>query len=289
MTQADIVIINYNDKQRIQRAIESALNQTYQNTNVIVVDDGSDKETRRLYEKYKNGITLVQLERTDKTARTPSRARNAGIDISTGDFISFLDSDNYYQSTFIENLIKHDKDYAFCNWDIVGLEPYAVNIEQVWNRPNILENYLSFQHLDHQCILMRRAYLDKVGKYDDRLPRSQDCDLIARLILGGGEYFHDANKGFVFEKWQENQTKSIASTHGKALWSLKLNINIGWMAGMMQNPYNMMGVYRAIDDFMHKPEWKEDYDKSQFKEMNESHMQMLGIEQSESEDFGNQD
>jgi glycosyltransferase involved in cell wall biosynthesis len=281
MKTVDIVIINYNDKLRVSRAIESALNQTYSETNVILVDDGSDKETRELYKRYGKGITVVQLERTDKAERTPSRARNAGIDVSNSDYISFLDSDNYYHPTFVENLVKHDKDYAFCNWDIVGLQDYAVNIEQVWNRPNILENYLSFQHLDHQCILIKREYLDRVGKYDTRLPRSQDCDLIARLILRGGTYFHDANKGFVFEKHEEDQNKSIASTHGKALWTLKNNINIGWMAGMMQNPFNIMGVYRAIDDFMHNPKWKEDYDHSEFKQMNEQHLQMLGVETKE--------
>lgn len=289
MSKVDIVIINYNDKIRVQRAIQSALDQTYKNTNVILVDDGSDQETRDCYKDYLDKIELVQLERTDKTARTPSGARNAGIEAAKGDFICFLDSDNYYEKTFVENLVKHDKDYSFCNWEIVGIEPYKINIEQVWNRPNILENYLSFQHLDHQCVLFKRSYLDKIGYYDERLPRSQDCDLLSRAMLNDGEYFHDANKGFVFEKWQTNQNKSIASIHGKALWSLKNNINIGWMANMMQNPYNIMGIYRAIDEFINSPKWSKEYDNSDFKQMNHKHLSLLGLEQTESDENGNQD
>jgi len=57
--KVSIVIINYNDKLRIDRAINSALNQTYRYKEVIVVDDGSDNETRDIYKKYKNEIKLV--------------------------------------------------------------------------------------------------------------------------------------------------------------------------------------------------------------------------------------
>jgi len=279
--KADIVIINYNDTQRIDRCIQSALNQTYKKTTVIVVDDGSNEETREIYKKYEGQIKLIQLERTDKTARTPSRARNEGIKNADSDFIAFLDSDNYYNSTFIENLIKFDKDYAFCNWEIVGLQSYKVNIEQVWKGQDILNNYLKYQHLDHQAILFKRSYLDKIGHYDEKLARSQDCDLIARAIIGKGEYYHTAKRGFIFEKHEEDQGKNIASIHGKTLWTLKNNINITWILGLLNTPYAVMSYYQAINDFITLDEWKIVYNDSEFRQFHESHLEMLGIEKSE--------
>ena len=280
-SSADIVIINYNDKLHIQRAIESALNQTWKNTKVIMVDDGSDSETRELYKKYEGQIELIQLEREDKKSRTPSRARNAGIEKANSDFICFLDSDNYYESGFIENLIKLDKDFQFCNWEIVGLENYKVHIEQIYKGNDFLRNYLQYQHLDHQAILIKREYLDKVGHYDIKLSRSQDCDLIARLALGGGEYYHTGYKGFVFEKHEEDQTKSIASVYGKTLWTLKNNISISWLLGMLNDPYKILSYNQAIFDFCNAEDWKVEYNNSDFKTLRKSHLEMLGMELSE--------
>lgn len=283
MQKASIVIINYNDKDRVQRAIESALSQSWENTEVIMVDDGSEPEVRELYKKYGNGITLIQLERTDKTARTPSRARNAGIEVATGDYICFLDSDNYYNSEFIESLIKHEKDYAFCNWEIVGLEPYQVNIQQVWQYQDILQNYLAFQHLDHQAVLFKRSYLDKIRDkygyyYDERLSRSQDCCFLARTFLEGGEWFHDAYRGFVFEKHEKKQSKALASIYGKTLWTLKLDINLGWLLGLLNTPDKILSYHHAIDDFTNDPKWAKDYSKSQFSQLYENQLMLLDEE-----------
>ena len=139
----------------------------------------------------------------------------------------------------------------------------------------ILENYLFKPHLDHQCCLIKREYLDKCGHYDSRLPRSQDCDLIVRMILNGGTWTHVQKQLFVFEKHEDDQNKQIASIHGKALWTLKNDLNINWMSGLTKDMYNMLGVVQAINDFSTKPEWKEDFEKSKIKEALESHKEIL--------------
>ena len=277
-----IIVINYNDKVRIKRAINSALNQSYSNKEIIVVDDGSDKATRKIYNDFP-GVKLIQLERTDKTARTPSRARNAGAKEAKGEFIYFLDSDNYIESSFIEDLRKCNKDVAYCNWEIVGKQTYKVDIEKVWDKgTSIIENYLKHTHLDHQCILIKRSYFDKVGHYDTRLPRSQDCDLLVRLMLGDGEWEHVEKKLFTFEKHEEDQMKTVASIHGKTLWTLKNNINYTWLIGMCsQSPYYLASFLKGVKDFTESKEWKEEYDKSQFKEFLISHNEILTGERSE--------
>ena len=76
--------------------------------------------------------------------------------------------------------------------------------------------------------------------------------------------------------------KTIASIHGKTLWTLKNNINWTWLLGMCQNsPYNLASFYQGVKDFSENEEWKDDYDKSQFKEFQASHKEMLNGEKSE--------
>jgi glycosyltransferase involved in cell wall biosynthesis len=281
MKKVSIVVINYNDKIRVIRAIESAINQTYKNTEVIIVDDGSDDETRALYKPY-SGTKLIQLERDDVTARTPSRARNAGIKEATGEYICFLDSDNYYDTTFVEMCMKDIKDIAFVNWQIVGKQTLKVNVEQVWDfQQPILQNYLQFQHLDHQCLLIKKALVEQVGCYDERLPRSQDCDLIVRLIMADSHFQHVQKYLFTFEKHEDDQQKQVASIHGKALWSLKNNLNLGWMAHFCRDVGNILSIKRAIEDFTTLDVWKKEFNKSEFKAVFDEHSKKLCEEISE--------
>jgi glycosyltransferase involved in cell wall biosynthesis len=264
MKKATIIIINYNDKVRIKRAIESALNQTYKNKEIIVVDDGSDEETRTIYKDY--DVKLVQLERKDKSLRTPSRARNEGIKVATGDYICFLDSDNYYNDDFLESCLKYDNDVMFVNWQIIGKQELDVHIERVWQIDNgILNEYFLKTHLDHQCLLIKKSVLDKVGFYDERLPRSQDCDMIVRLMLETNDWYHIPKRLFVFEKHEDDQMKTIASLHGKVLWCLKLNMDLTRLIQRaMQLPMLFFALIQGINDFMTNDEWKEDRLKSNY-------------------------
>jgi glycosyltransferase involved in cell wall biosynthesis len=291
--KASIIIINYNDKLRVRRAIECAINQTHKDTEVILVDDGSDKETREIYTDYLDRITLIQLQRDDESARTPSRARNAGYKACTGEYVCFLDSDNYYEVDFIEKMIKEQYPIAMCNWEIIGLEKYPVNIENVWKPQEMdLNNYLMSQHLDHQCLLVKKSVLNEIllddGElYDYRLPRSQDCDLIVRLmlLLNGDmpryRFMLVPFNLFKFEKHENDQTKTLASIHGKTLWTLRNNLNIAWLSPLLNNAGSMLSYLRAITDFKTLPEWKKDYDKSGFKEISEQHERELNLERKE--------
>ena len=281
--KVSIVIINYNDKLRIDRAINSALNQTYRYKEVIVVDDGSDNETRDIYKKYKNEIKLVQLERESETKRTPSGARNRGIEVADGSYICFLDSDNYYSKDFITDMMKYENDVMYCDWSIIGLQKYDVNIRDHYDLTKpLLDNYLRFTRLDHQCLLIKKEILDKVGHYDERLPRSQDCDMIVRLMLGTDKWSYVNKPLFFFEKHEEDQQKAIASIYGKTLWTLKNNINFHWLSGITaKSPFYMLAFCKAVDDFSTIDVWKEDYDRSEFKKFyGDFNLKLVG-EQSE--------
>ena len=97
---ASIVINNYNYARFLKQAIESALNQTYQNTEVIVVDDGSTDGSRDIIAGYKDKIKSVFKANGGQTS-----AVNAGFRVSQGSVILFLDADDALFSTAIERAV----------------------------------------------------------------------------------------------------------------------------------------------------------------------------------------
>lgn len=91
-----VIIPCYNDYEYIEKSVLSALNQTYPNKEVIVVDDGSDAETKTLLKKLTPKITkLITQENQGQ-----STARNVGIREAKGEFILVLDSDDFFEPTF---------------------------------------------------------------------------------------------------------------------------------------------------------------------------------------------
>lgn len=93
-----IIIPCYNDAQYIEQAVNSALNQTYTNKEVIVVDDGSNAETKAVLKKIAPQITkLITQENQGQ-----STARNVGIKEAKGEYILLLDSDDFFEPTFCE-------------------------------------------------------------------------------------------------------------------------------------------------------------------------------------------
>ena len=95
-----VIIPIYNSSQTLERTINSVITQTYKNLEIILVNDGSTDDSIEICKKYAekdNRIIIVNQEN-----KGVGEARNHGIDISTGDFISFVDSDD----TMDENLYK---------------------------------------------------------------------------------------------------------------------------------------------------------------------------------------
>ena len=112
-----IVVPVYNVEKYLPRCIESILNQTYKNWEAIFVNDGSidnSLEILKNYQKKDNRIKII-----DKKNEGTGAARNDGINESKGKYITFLDSDDWYEKNFLEklynNLKENNSDVSMCN------------------------------------------------------------------------------------------------------------------------------------------------------------------------------
>ena len=94
-----IIMPTYNRAHILPRAIESVLNQSYQNFELIIIDDGSSDDTYRVMKSYKDQ-RIRYIRYTENYGQ--SHARNVGINMAKGEYIAFLDSDNEWIPSHLE-------------------------------------------------------------------------------------------------------------------------------------------------------------------------------------------
>ena len=100
-----IIVPVYNVDKYIERCIQSIINQTYKNLEIILIDDGSTDKSGAICDKYSkidNRINVIH-----KKNGGLSEARNVGLDIARGDYIGFVDSDDYIHPQMYELLYKN--------------------------------------------------------------------------------------------------------------------------------------------------------------------------------------
>lgn len=116
-----VVIPIYQVKEYLEQCLESVIGQTYKNLEIILVDDGSTDGSGDLCDKFANKDNRIRVIHKENGGL--SSARNVGIDVSKGEYISFIDSDDWIDERYIEELyrlcVDNDCDIAQCvHWDI---------------------------------------------------------------------------------------------------------------------------------------------------------------------------
>lgn len=177
------IITTKNRADILPRALDSVLNQTYQNLEVIVVDDGSDDDTPQVIKQYQKIHSIICI-RNEKSLGA-NKARNLGIEEAKGEFVAGLDDDDEWHPTRISMLLMHYDDTYACitsNDRIVSSDRSLV-----WHKKKkvSLHDLLYSNHVGNQ-VLVRKERLQKVGGFDESLVAAQDYDLWIRLCEAFG-------------------------------------------------------------------------------------------------------
>lgn len=113
-----IIVPIYNSEKFIADCIESLINQTYQNIEIILINDGSSDNSYEICKKYQSIDSRIRL--VSQVNSGVSKARNKGIEVATGHYIMFVDSDDYADKQLCELLISRNKDsykdMVFCSY-----------------------------------------------------------------------------------------------------------------------------------------------------------------------------
>lgn len=136
MKKISVVVPIYNSESSLERCIESILGQTYNNIELILVNDGSTDQSKRICKKYaENDSRIVFIEKENGGV---SQSRNEGIKNATGEYLTFVDSDDWIESQMYEEMIneleKNAADFVLCG----SIWEYSKRSEEKSNTDRII-------------------------------------------------------------------------------------------------------------------------------------------------------
>ena len=110
MPKYSIIIPVYNSEKYLKKCIDSVLNQSYDDYEIIAINDKSNDNSEKILKEYGNKINLHNVK--EKNGVGPSHARNIGIKMAKGDYILFLDSDDYYKKDLLRIALTYPHVYV---------------------------------------------------------------------------------------------------------------------------------------------------------------------------------
>jgi len=195
-----VVIPTYKRPTKLNRALKSTINQTYENLEIIVVNDAPNTALNHI-----NNLDCRIKLINHKENKGPAAARNTGIKNSKGKYIAFLDDDDVWSPLKLEKQIKKfeklESDYgAIYTW---YKSVYENGIEPRTPRYNgyIFENVLNKNFLATGSLLIKKECFEKVGLFDEKLKYSEDKDMWLRI---GKIYKYDYIPDFLMKIYRDN-------------------------------------------------------------------------------------
>ena len=198
-----IIVPVYNVEQYLEKCVDSIINQKYKNLEIILVDDGATDSSGKLCDelaKIDNRIKVYHKENGGL-----SDARNYGVERATGDYIGFVDSDDYIDSEMYEELYeaikKENVDVVECNLKIIYPDRVELFTEQkyynVYTKQEYLEEYLKIEKIfGSACVRLIKSDIAKklkfpVGKlYEDTYYAYDLIEKVDRYVIMNNPYYN---------------------------------------------------------------------------------------------------
>ena len=206
MCKISIIVPVYNVEKYLKRCIDSILDQTFKEFELILVNDGSTDKSLEICNNYKRDDDRVIV--IDKINGGLSSARNAGLDIAKGEYIAFVDSDDYINKNMYKkmfDLAKKDQvDIVQCKFKKVYDDFFSEKSEDikfaVINSSNALTNLLKIGDMNVQCVVawnkIYKSYLFEnirfpIGKiHEDDLTTYKVFDKSKKIIIVDEELYY---------------------------------------------------------------------------------------------------
>ena len=213
MVRVSVIIPCYNGGAHLPGALESLKAQTFQDFEVIVVDDGSDDaETLRILEKTSDGVRVMRQENKGLPA-----ARNAGMAEATGELLLPLDCDDRLEPEFLEKTVaaldaNPQAAFAFSHLRMSG-DKQGVLAKDYNFFTQLFLNQIPY------CLLMRRRVWETVGGYDETMDKGyEDWEFNIRMGAGGFHGVGVAEPLFVYAVSATGMLQAVSTRLHAQLW-----------------------------------------------------------------------
>lgn len=192
-----VVVPAYNAEKSLHRCLESILGQTYRSHQVIVINDGSTDGTEDIALGFGDRIAYLRQENSGETA-----ARNRGFELASGEFVTFLDHDDFWYPGFLQACVDFLSDHPVAIGVGTGYEVRSALSDTVqvcpafltgsgdpWGQPFEIESFFSFwaenDHLHPGSAVLRGSIVDEAGGQRPELVLSGDLEYWAYLATFG--------------------------------------------------------------------------------------------------------
>jgi len=238
LPKVSIIIPSYNQGNFIERTIKSVLSQTYRNIEIIVIDGGSKDNTLEVLRNYSNDIDYLLSEKDSGQGE----AINKGIDISTGEFITWINSDDILCNDSIEIVITEfirDKsiDFIYGNVELINESDMHVGFI---SGSKILKPEVYFHHdinIPQQGSMWKKYIGEELLYVNTRWHYVLDRDFFLRISLVGKSFYiprllgkfrqHTNSKSVkFFQKWAEEIPAMYSQLFNDRNWIYDNNFNI---------------------------------------------------------------
>lgn len=212
-----VIIPCFNAEKWLKEAIDSVLAQTYPQIEIIVIDDGSSDRSLSIIQSYGNQL----IWRTQKN-QGANRSRNLGFTLASGDYIQYLDADDYLLpekiARQVECLQSTDADFVYSDWryqhhladDRVDLD----EIQVCGDKSDFLESLLANDRWSNSApILFTRSLVERVS-WDESLTAAQDRDFLFSVMLAGAKCIYLPGCNSIYR----THSGETVSTKSKTRW-----------------------------------------------------------------------
>jgi len=208
-----IVIPVYNTEKYIEQCIESALNQTYDNIEILAINDGSTDSTESILKKFENKIKII-----NKQNGGTASALNLGIKNMTGEWFKWLSADDLLKQDAIEKLVleikKLEKDAENCivysNYDVIDKNRKIIGtfVEPNYNSFDTYQrNVILLDHFygNGTTSIMHKSIFEKCGNFNENIGFKDDYEFWLRCCLIFGYKLHLVPQNLALYRVHQNQ------------------------------------------------------------------------------------
>ena len=221
-----IYITSHNYEEYIERAINSAFNQTYENIEIIIFDDNSSDNSSEFinkYSSYKNVQTFISKETNGLR-----KSSNFCIKSAKGEYVMRLDADDVLHESCIQNMVTKINtldirpEFIFSNYYYIDNKDEVLGVELIKTNENIYEAISLPPH--GACCLVSKSIYEKYGYYDETIQRQDGHELWIRMIQNNVVYTHMELPLWYYRKHGDSLSSNTSLVHQDRR-SLKQKLN----------------------------------------------------------------
>ena len=238
MPKVSVIIPNYNHARYLYQRIESVLNQTYQDFELIILDDCSTDNSKEIIEYYRNHPKVSQIVYNKENSGSPFKQWHKGINLAKGEYIWIAESDDYADVMFLETMVTHleqnsNVGIAFCSSHWVDAGNHVKEDLSIYDTSFIKNGLEEIKYelvyrntiQNASSVLIRKSRINTKNQAYTRMKSCGDW-LFYVLVLTNSDLLFDHSRLNYF-RWYHTNTSNLTNQQG--LWTIE-GSKVLWLA-----------------------------------------------------------